>query len=146
MAIYVRRGEVGRFDLKSLADIAAQKFRLGVITDYYYGDEYQALTADPRSDPWIDGATDYATNIRKLSSGRIDGYLVEDVQVMEAELARLGLTGEVARYPLPIKGEPLRFMFSRKTVDEAIVAAFDKALERMRADGRLAAITSKYLP
>jgi polar amino acid transport system substrate-binding protein len=146
MAIYVRRGEVERFDLQSLADIAAQKFRLGVITDYYYGDEYQALTADPRSDPWIDGATDYATNIRKLSSGRIDGYLVEDVEVMEAELARLGLTEEVARYPLPIKGEQLRFMFSRKTVDEAIVAAFDKALERMRADGRLAAITSKYLP
>jgi polar amino acid transport system substrate-binding protein len=73
MAIYVRRGEVGRWDLQSLADIAEQEFRLGVITDYYYGDEYQALTADPRYDPWIDGATDYATNIRKLSSARIDG-------------------------------------------------------------------------
>jgi polar amino acid transport system substrate-binding protein len=146
MAIYVRRGEVERFDLESLADIAAQEFRLGVITDYYYGDEYQALTADPRSDPWIDGATDYATNIRKLSSGRIDGYLVEDVEVMEAELARLGLTEEVERYPLPIQGEQLRFMFSRKTVEAELVAAIDDALERMRADGRLAAITSKYLP
>jgi ABC-type amino acid transport substrate-binding protein len=37
-------------------------------------------------------------------------------------------------------------MFSRKTVDAGIVAALDAALERMRADGRLAAITSKYLP
>jgi len=146
MAIYVRRGEVERFDLESLADVAEQEFRLGVITDYYYGDEYQALTADPRSDPWIDGATDYATNIRKLSSGRIDGYLVEDVEVMEAELARLGLSEEVERYPLPIQGEQLRFMFSRKTVDAELVAAIDDALERMRADGRLAAITSKYLP
>ena len=146
MAIYVRRGEVGRFDLKRLADIAEQEFRLGVITDYYYGDEYQALTADPRYHPWIDGATDYATNIRKLSSGRIDGYLVEDVAVMAAELARLGLTGQVERYPLPIKGEQLRFMFSRKTVDAGLVAALDAALERMRADGRLVAIMSKYLP
>ena len=146
MAIYVRRGEVGRFVLQSLADIAEEAFRLGVITDYYYGDEYQALTADPRYDPWIDGATDYATNIRKLSSGRIDGYLVEDVAVMEAELARLGLSEQVERYPLPIKGEQLRFMFSRKTVDADLVAALDDALGRMRADGRLAAITSKYLP
>jgi polar amino acid transport system substrate-binding protein len=146
MAIYVRRGEVGRFDLESLADIAEERFRLGVITDYYYGDEYQALTAEPRYEPWIEGATDYATNIRKLSSGRIDGYLVEDVEVMEAELARLGLTEEVERYPLPIKGEQLRFMFSRRTVDAELVAAIDDALERMRADGRLAAITSKYLP
>jgi polar amino acid transport system substrate-binding protein len=146
MAIYVRRGEVGRFELESLADIAAQEFRLGVITDYYYGDEYQALTADARYDPWIDGATDYATNIRKLSSGRIGGYLVEDVAVMEAELARLGLSEEVERYPLPIKGEQLRFMFSRKTVEAELVAAIDDALARLRADGRLAAITSKYLP
>ena len=117
MAIYVRRGEVGRFHLKSLADIADQNFRLGVITDYYYGDEYQALAADPRYPPWIDGATDYATNIRKLSGGRIDGYLVEDVGVMAAELARLGLADQVERYPLPITGEQLRFMFSRQTVD-----------------------------
>jgi polar amino acid transport system substrate-binding protein len=146
MAIYVRRDEVGRFDLESLADIAPQRFRLGVITDYYYGDDYQALAEDPRYAPWIEGATDYATNIRKLTSGRIDGYLVEDVEVMEAELARLGLTDEVSRYPLPIKGEQLRFMFSRRTVDERIVAAIDAALRRMRADGRLAAITNKYLP
>jgi polar amino acid transport system substrate-binding protein len=146
MAIYVRRDEVERFELKSLADIAPQRFRLGVITDYYYGDEYRSLAEDPRYAPWIDGATDYATSIRKLTSGRIDGYLVEDVQVMEAELARLGLTDSVARYPLPIKGEQLRFMFSRKTVDQEIVAAINAALERMRADGRLADITSKYLP
>jgi ABC-type amino acid transport substrate-binding protein len=65
---------------------------------------------------------------------------------MEAELARLGLTEEVERYPLPIQGEQLRFMFSRRTVDAELVAAIDDALERMRADGRLAAITSKYLP
>jgi ABC-type amino acid transport substrate-binding protein len=65
---------------------------------------------------------------------------------MEAELARLGLSEEVERYPLPIKGEQLRFMFSRKTVEAEFVAAIDDALARLRADGRLAAITSKYLP
>ena len=145
MAIYVRRDELGRFDLQSLADIAPKRFRLGVITDYYYGEEYQALAEDPRYAPWIDGATDYATNIRKLISGRIDGYLVEDIRVMEAELARLGLADRVARYPLPIKGEQLRFMFSRQTVGRGVVAAIDAAIERMRVDGRLAAITSRFL-
>jgi polar amino acid transport system substrate-binding protein len=146
MAIYVRRGEARRFHLQSLADIAEEEFRLGVVADYYYGDEYQALAQDPRYQSWIDGATDYATNIRKLSSGRIDGYLVEDVVVMEAELARLGLADQVERYPLPIVGGELRFMFSRRSVAPAIVAAIDAALERMRGDGRLAVIMSNYLP
>jgi polar amino acid transport system substrate-binding protein len=145
MAIYVRRDELARFDLQSLADIAPQRFRLGVITDYYYGNEYQALAEDFRYSTWIDGAPDYATNIRKLISGRIDGYLVEDIRVMEAELARLDLADRVAKYPLPIKGEQLRFMFSRETVDRDIVGAIDAAIERMRADGRLAAIMNKYL-
>ncbi len=146
MAIYVRRGEVGRFELGRLADIAAERFRLGVITDYYYGDAFQAVAKDPHYAEWIDGATDYATNIRKLISGRIDGYLVEDVGVMAAELARLGVADEVERYPLAIEGEELRFMFSRQTVEPATVAAIDAAVERMRTDGRLRAITQRYLP
>jgi ABC-type amino acid transport substrate-binding protein len=37
-------------------------------------------------------------------------------------------------------------MFSRKTVDQDLVAAIDAALERMRADGRLAALLSGHAP
>ena len=117
MAIYVRRGEVERFALDSLADIPEQRLRLGVITDYFYGKELAALASDPRLRGMDRRRPDYATNIRKLINGRIDGYLVEDVGVMAAELARLGLTDQVKRYPLPITGEQLRFMFSRQTVD-----------------------------
>jgi polar amino acid transport system substrate-binding protein len=140
------RFKIQTLRLCSLADIALQQFRLGVITDYNYGDEVQALARDPHYDAWIDGATDYATNIRKLIGGRIDGYLVEDVGVMAAELARLGLADQVERYPMRITGQQLRLMFSRKTVDQPLVAAIDAALERMRADGRLAAIMDRHLP
>jgi ABC-type amino acid transport substrate-binding protein len=36
-------------------------------------------------------------------------------------------------------------MFSRVSVDPAIVAAFDESLERMKADGRIQAILDKFL-
>lgn len=146
MAIYVRKGEESRFDLQGLGDIPNQQFRLGVITDYYYGKEFEELASDPDSAALIEGATDYATNIHKLINARIDGYLAEDVAVMHAELQSLGLTGKVARYPLRITGEKLRFMFSRQTVDPKTVAGVDAAIARMRADGRLDTIMSKYLP
>jgi polar amino acid transport system substrate-binding protein len=145
IAIYVRRGEIPRFDLRALADIPAQQLRLGVIVDYYYGEALAEAARDPEFAAWIDGAPDYATNIRKLVSGRIDGFLVEDVAVMEAELARMGLSGRVERYPLRIPGEQLHLMFSRKTVEPETVAKVDAAVAQMRADGRLAAITAKYL-
>jgi polar amino acid transport system substrate-binding protein len=145
-AIYVRRGEIPRFALQQLADVPAQKLRLGVIVDYYYGEAVAEAVSDPAFAAWLDGAPDYATNIRKLVSGRIDGFLVEDIAVMEAELERMGMSERVERYPLRIPGEKLRFMFSRKTVEPDTVAKVDAAVAEMRADGRLAAIRAKYLP
>jgi polar amino acid transport system substrate-binding protein len=146
IAIYVRRGEIPRFALEELADVPAQQLRLGVIVDYYYGEALAEAASDPAFRAWIDGAPDYRTNIRKLVSGRIDGFLVEDIAVMEAELARMGMSERVERYPLRIPGEKLHFMFSRKTVEPDLVAQVDAAVAQMRADGRLAAITAKYLP
>ena len=58
----------------------------------------------------------------------------------------MGLSERVERYPLRIPGEKLRFMFSRKTVEPDFVAQVDAAVAQMRADGRLDAITAKYLP
>lgn len=146
IAIYVRRGEVPRFALQELADIPEQQLRLGVIVDYYYGEALEEAASDPDFVAWLDGAPDYQTNIRKLVNGRIDGFLVEDVAVIEAELARMEMSDRVERYPLRIPGEKLHFMFSRKTVEPDLVAKVDATLAKMRADGRLAAITAKYLP
>jgi polar amino acid transport system substrate-binding protein len=145
IAVYVRRGEVSRFELHSLADVPAQRLRLGVIVDYYYGEELAAAAGDPDFAAWIDSAPDYPTNILKLANGRIDGFLVEDVAVMDAELERMGLGEAVERYPLRIPGQKLRFMFSRKTVAPELVAKVDATIEQMRADGRLNAITAPYL-
>ena len=144
IAIYVRRGETPRFALKGLADVPAQQLRLGVIVDYYYGEALAEAASDPAFRAWIDGAPDYRTNIRKLVSGRIDGFLVEDIAVMDAELERIGLSELVERYPLRIPGEKLRFMFSRKTVEPEVVEKVDATVAKMRADGRLDAITAKY--
>jgi polar amino acid transport system substrate-binding protein len=145
IAIYVRRGEASRFDVDSLADVPDQRLRLGVIVDYFYGKELAELASDPDYAAWIDGAPDYASNIRKLINRRIDGFLVEDVGVMHAELERLDAIDLVERYPLRIPGQKLHFMFSRRTVDPPIVEQVDAALDQMRTDGRLDAIMAKYL-
>lgn len=146
VAIYVRLDEADRYQLQSLADVPAQQLRLGVIVDYYYGDAVAAEIGKPEIVAWIDGAPDYPTNIRKLVNGRIDGFLAEDVAVMDTELERMGMSDRVERYPLRIQGEKLRFMFSRATIGQELVTKVDATLAAMRADGRLDAITAKYFP
>jgi polar amino acid transport system substrate-binding protein len=144
VAIYVRGDDADRYQLQSLADVPAQQLRLGVIVDYYYGDAVAAEIGKPEVVAWIDGAPDYPTNIRKLVNGRIDGFLAEDVAVMDTELKRMGVSDRVERYPLRIQGEELRFLFSRETIAPELVAEIDATLAAMKADGRLDAIWAKY--
>ncbi|MEM7022344.1 MAG: transporter substrate-binding domain-containing protein [Pseudomonadota bacterium] len=143
-AIYVRVGEESKFQLDSLTDVPKRELRLGVIVDYYYGPEIEEVAKDPEFAAWMDGAPDYATNIRKLLNGRVDGILAEDVGVMQAELRRLGAKDAITRHPLYIPGEELHFLFSQQTVDPAIVAKIDQSVSQMRADGRFDAILAKY--
>jgi len=145
MAIYVRRGESGRFDIPSLQSIAGTDFRLGTIGSYEYGAPFSDLIRVPAFAERLRPAADYKAALRRLIDGRVDGFLTDDVGVMVAEARALGIETEVERYPLSLPAQEIRFMFSRVSVDPAIVAAFDESLERMKADGRVQAILDKFL-
>lgn len=145
VAIYVRSGETERFALEGLQDIPETGMRLGVVTGYYYGQEFEALMKDERFAAQIDPAVDYDINIRKLIHGRIDGFIVDDAGVMVSALRRLGVADRIERYPLSLPGDDLHFMFSRKTVDASLVEEVNHVLERMGDDGRLQDIMRAHL-
>jgi polar amino acid transport system substrate-binding protein len=145
MAIFVLDGTASQYALSSLSDIPAIDFKLGIIFGYYYGEEFEAFRNDPAFATHVDAAADYPTNIRKLLHGRIDGFLVDDVAVMLAEARALGVEDRVERHPLHITGDVFHLMFSRQSVDPEIVAAVDRELERLKAEGRIQAILDKFL-
>ncbi len=145
VAIYVRRGESGRFALDTLQDIVTAGLRLGIVTGYYYGEDFEALMEDESFVAQIDPAADYDTNIRKLLHGRIDGFIVDDVGVMVSAVRRLGAEHQVERHPLVLVGDDLHFMFSRKSVDGLRIEGFNHVIARMQDDGRLSAIMKKHL-
>jgi polar amino acid transport system substrate-binding protein len=145
VAIYVRRGESGRFDLEGLRDIEKAGLRLGIVTGYYYGEDFDALMEDERFAAQTDPAADYDTNIRKLLHGRIDGFIVDDVGVMVSAVRGLGVEDRVERHPLLLAGDDLHFMFSRKNVDALRVEGINHIITRMQNDGRLSDIMRKHL-
>lgn len=145
MAIFVRDGTVSQYALRGLSDIPGIDFQLGVIFGYYYGEEFEALKNDPAFAAHVDAAADYPTNIRKLLHERIDGLLVDDLAVMLAEARALGVADRVERHPLQIPGDDFHLMFSRRSVDPDIVAAVDRELERMKADGSIQTILDDFV-
>jgi polar amino acid transport system substrate-binding protein len=145
VAIYVRRGESARFELERLQDIPKAGLRLGIVTGYYYGEDFDALIEDESFAAQIDPAADYDINIRKLLHDRTDGFIVDDVGVMISAVRRLGVEDRVERHPLLLPGDDLHFMFSRKSVDALRVEGVNHVITRMQNDGRLSDIMSKHL-
>ena len=145
VAIFVRRGESGNYRLDGLSAIPKTGFKLGVVTAYYYGAEFEKLMKDPAFAQQVEGAADYPVNIRKLLHGRIDGFLVDDIGVMVGEMKKLGVEDKLERYVLRLAAENLHMMFSKKSVDPATVEAVNASLKEMKADGRLNGIMDRFL-
>jgi len=144
MALYVLRGAVGNLRLTELAALPKTGFKLGIIGGYYYGPELEALMADPAFAQQIEVASDYATNLRKLIHGRIDGVLADDVTVVIAAAKSLGLHERIEQHPLVISGNVSHLLFSKKSVTPALVAAVNARLAAMKSDGRLQRIMDQY--
>jgi polar amino acid transport system substrate-binding protein len=145
VALFVRKGEARNYPLDSLADIPRTGFRLGVIEGYFLGEDVARHIADPAFAALVEGAADYAVNLTKLLHGRIDGFLVDDVDVLRAEAQALGMLDSVERHPIQVEGVNLHYMFSRASVRRDVVNAFDQALARMKADGQVERIFQKFL-
>lgn len=144
MALYVLRGTVGNHRLSGLASLPEAGFKLGVIGGYYYGPQFEALMANPAFARQVEIASDYATNIRKLIHGRIDGVLADDVTAAMEAAKTLGVWERIERYPLTIPGNASQLLFSKKSVAPALVAAVNARLVAMKSDGRLQRIMDKY--
>jgi polar amino acid transport system substrate-binding protein len=144
-ALFVRKGATASHGLGELADVPRIGFRLGVIEGYFLGEEFARLMDDPAFFASVEGAADYPVNLTKLLHGRIDGFLVDDVDVLRAEAQALGVLDAVEQHPLEVEVVNLHYMFSRKTVSRDTFLAFDQALRRMKAAGRVDAIFQKFL-
>ncbi len=109
--------------------------RIGVTRDDEYGDELDAIVADPGVvHQFVVEASD-AASLDMVLAGRLDGFLAPRLSGLAAMAAQPGSDGRVTAIDTPVAVQQLRVMFSRKTVDSATVAGFDQALFSLRADG-----------
>lgn len=122
----------------------ADKFRLGIVAGYAYADpKINAFIADPAHAPLLAPAANDRENFIKLMDGRIDGFLAD--QLVGATTAwRGGWISEVAALPLgnPV---PIHLMFSKASVPDETVAAFNAAIDHIVGTGIRRSIFQTYL-
>jgi ABC-type amino acid transport substrate-binding protein len=119
--------------------------RIGVTDSYIYGDEVTALQDDPELSEQFTPAAVGDVNASRLLDGVIDGF-IEDIFVATATIRRRGLENQIAVHPLALQsGGQVRFMFSRASTSEDIVARFNEALAQIEASGAYQEIEDRYL-
>ncbi|TQV70932.1 amino acid ABC transporter substrate-binding protein [Aliikangiella marina] len=141
--LYVRRGEADKFKGESLKDLLASGFKLGVTEDYIYGDEVSMLQDDPATAEKFVSVPTTEVNYYNLIQNRIDGFL-EDPFVAAYTIRRKGLGDEIEAHPIRVHSGNVALMFSKKSVNEDTVIAFNEALTRLMENGEYKRILDKY--
>jgi len=142
--LYIRAGESAKYADKSLKELFEKNsFRLGVTGDYLYGDMVNAMHDNDKYRALFVNVPITEVNYYNLTQGNIDGFL-EDPFVAAFTIRRKGLQGQIEALPLEIHSTDVSIMFSRKSVTEATVQAFNQALKKLKENGEYDEILAKY--
>lgn len=124
--LYVRAEFVPLLTVRSVSDFIQQGHSLGVIADYVYGNEVEALRQAPNSNSQFKVALLAEVNLSRLLNGQIDGFL-EDDQVTTS-LLRSRAQSRVKALDFNVTEDDIRVMFSKKTITQAQLQRFNKIL------------------
>jgi polar amino acid transport system substrate-binding protein len=143
-ALYVRKGDATVQRSTSLQALLDTGFRLGVRQQYAYGETVDALQENPRYADQFVGATLSDQNYQRLLDMEIDGFL-EDPVSARLIIRKKGLQEEIEAHPLQIYSGDVALMFSRSSVDAAVLARINSALAEVRAGSDYQGIVDKYV-
>ncbi|MDX1453661.1 MAG: transporter substrate-binding domain-containing protein [Oleiphilaceae bacterium] len=144
MVLMVRKGESGNYALKALTDIISGDFRLGVVRDYYYGEQHKQNMLNAEYKKRVSVVNTDTANLKKLVSGRVDGILID--RYTGPFLAKQeGLGGKLEVHPLSVNSDNIYLMFSKKSVDAATIDKVNAALAAIKANGTYDKIVNNYL-
>ncbi len=139
-ALYVREGLDGR--VRDLESFLRAGYRLGNVRGVYYGEDIIRLMADPAFDGQVEPTVTSKQNLKKLLAGRLDGAIINPPFVVDF-MRTHNLAGDVENRSL-IRQVPLHMAFSKVSVKEETVRAFDRAIEALKQDGTIDGIIAKY--
>lgn len=142
-SLFVRREQLPRFTMESVEEFLAGGYRVGVVNEYFYGDELQELMHDSEYSEQFVGAILNELNMARLLDADIDGFL-EDNLVAASIIRRRGLSERIARTEIHLDSSDVYIMFSRSSVSEDEIEEFNNALRSAINNGFIDSLIRRY--
>jgi polar amino acid transport system substrate-binding protein len=141
--LFVRKEDALKYNFDSVAEMVAAKHKVGLISDYYYGEQISALYSDDQMRPHFVESTMSEQNIAVLLDDQVDAVL-EDSFVGAAIIRRKGLEQQIQALNIKLDETPIYVMFSKSTVQPEQVSSFNQALQQLKDSGDYQQLLSKY--
>ncbi len=141
-ALYVRT-EQATLPYQDMRQFLAAGHKLGIVNDYYYGDEVAELYADDKFNAQFVGAIISEMNMARLLDEEIDGFL-EDSFVATSILRRKGLDRFIEPHQISLGNSDVFVMFSKQSVEEQQVVQFNDILRQLQNNGEYQRLMDKY--
>ena len=124
----VRKGDARRIQIERLDDIARQNLVIGHVRGAYRGEDFKAFSAKVENAPFIMDVSMAPHGMQLLMARRVDLLLgIPAAYVAQAD--ELGFTGGVEEHPFMLAKEPVRLMFSTKTIAPELAQKLSEAIE-----------------
>ncbi len=119
--------------------------RFAVTEDYVYGSqELTDFLDDPPSSLELVDSRGYEDNLSLLLEGRVDVF-VSNPLIMDRMLVESGYGEQVRKLRADMGEIPVHVMFSRASISDAQVAAFNEILRGMEREGRIRALHRDFV-
>lgn len=142
-SLYIRKGDKVRTGYQTLSDFIQNGSRIGIVSDYVYGPEVSELLDNPQTSNHFVNAIMGELNVARLLDGDIDGYL-EDSFVGATLIRRKALSSYIVAHGITIQTGDAYVMFSKKSVTQEQLNAFNKQLAKIKKDKTYQQILDKY--
>jgi polar amino acid transport system substrate-binding protein len=141
--LFVRSEDKELYADDDLESLLKNRRRVGFTEGFMYGEEAEALMAEPDYQNRLVSARIGDLNLLRLIEHDIDA-LIEDNFVAASVQRRLGISNRVAALDQVLQSANVRLMFSRDSVDEDTVERMNEGLKRVIEDGTRERIISRY--
>lgn len=141
--LFVRKNEAQQYNFESVAQMVAAKHKVGLISDYYYGEQIMALYSDELMRPQFVESSISEQNLAMLLDEQVDAVL-EDSLVGASIIRRKGLEQQIEPHQVKLPESPIYVMFSKSSVKPEQVSAFNQALQQLKDSGEYQQLLSKY--
>ena len=142
-SLYIRKDDNVRAEYKTVSDFIKNGSQIGIVGDYFYGEDVSSLLDDPQTSKYFVNAIMGELNVARLLDDDIDGYL-EDSFVGASLLRRKALSNYIVAHGITIQTGNAYVMFSQKSVTLEQLSDFNIQLEKVKNAKIYQDILDKY--